>query len=104
MIVEAEFEDYRAFSQLRVSFEPLTVFVGPNACGKTSLLRGVEDGLAMSPGTSSDAQRRGAPNFSVVRLRFSDPEGVVQRQGNSRVTQDDASLLGAHVCRRLQFN
>lgn len=41
MIRTAWFEEFRAVRSLRVSLEPLTVFVGPNGSGKTSILEGL---------------------------------------------------------------
>jgi predicted ATPase len=42
MIRKVWFEEFRALRDVRVDLEPLTVLVGPNASGKTSILEGIE--------------------------------------------------------------
>lgn len=42
MITRVRFQNFKALHDVQVDFTaPLTVFVGPNACGKTSVLQGV---------------------------------------------------------------
>ncbi len=41
MITRVSFKNYRALRDLEIEFAPLTVLVGPNACGKSSVLRGL---------------------------------------------------------------
>jgi predicted ATPase len=50
MIEKAVFRNYRALRDVDVTFAPLTAFVGPNASGKSSLLR------ALDINTSLDAR------------------------------------------------
>lgn len=42
MIRKVWFEEFRALRDVQVDLEPLTVLVGPNASGKTSILEGIE--------------------------------------------------------------
>ena len=41
MIQNASFRNFKSLRHVEVDFERLTVFVGPNASGKTSILEGL---------------------------------------------------------------
>lgn len=47
MITEVRFEEFRALRDVRVKLSPLTVFVGPNSSGKTSVLEGIHTMLGL---------------------------------------------------------
>lgn len=63
------FRDFRSYDQLRLdSLGPLTVFVGPNAVGKTNIVEGIQLLTALSSfrhPTIEQMVRHGAP---VARL------------------------------------
>ncbi len=42
MITKARFENFKTLKDVEMDFERLTVIVGPNGCGKTSVLEGLE--------------------------------------------------------------
>lgn len=42
MLQRVSLQHFKALADVETSLEPLTVFVGPNACGKSSLLEGIE--------------------------------------------------------------
>ncbi|HEX8438927.1 AAA family ATPase, partial [Archangium sp.] len=42
MIQKVSFRNFKAYRSLDLELEPFTVLVGPNASGKTTLLRGLE--------------------------------------------------------------
>ena len=42
MIRSAYFRNYRSLRDVKLSLEPLTVIVGPNSSGKTSILQGLQ--------------------------------------------------------------
>jgi AAA15 family ATPase/GTPase len=42
MIVSAEFKNFRALRDLKIDLEPFTVIVGPNSCGKSTILEGLK--------------------------------------------------------------
>jgi hypothetical protein len=48
VITEVRFEEFRALRDVRVQLAPLTVFVGPNSSGKTSVLEGIHTMLQLS--------------------------------------------------------
>jgi predicted ATPase len=48
MIQRAWFEEFRALRKVSVELTPLTVFVGPNGSGKTSVLEGIELALLVA--------------------------------------------------------
>jgi AAA domain, putative AbiEii toxin, Type IV TA system/AAA ATPase domain len=53
MISRVWFEEFRALRKVDIALEPLTVFVGPNSAGKTSILEGVQallEGVKTDPG------------------------------------------------------
>ena len=53
MIQKVSFRNFKAYRSLDLELEPFTVVVGPNASGKTTLLRGLE--FISSPGSDSTA-------------------------------------------------
>jgi Fe-S cluster assembly ATPase SufC len=57
MITRAKFENYKALRNVEITFDSrLTVIVGPNGSGKTSVLRGLDDLLVLGSGVPfSDA-------------------------------------------------
>jgi predicted ATPase len=57
VITEVRFEEFRALRDVRVKLSPLTVFVGPNSSGKTSVLEGIHYLLQMGWTRLSDVLR-----------------------------------------------
>jgi len=42
VLKQAQFTNYRCLRSVSIDFGPLTVLVGPNACGKTTVLKGIQ--------------------------------------------------------------
>ena len=41
MLARASFENFKALKKVDVALSPLTIFVGKNSAGKTSVLQGI---------------------------------------------------------------
>lgn len=54
MLTSVEFENYRAFRSASCQFGKLTLIVGPNASGKSSVLRGVQQLARLAPGATEE--------------------------------------------------
>jgi predicted ATPase len=50
MLTRAAITNFRCLRDVVVRFEPLTVFVGPNASGKSAMLRALDPNLSIDPG------------------------------------------------------
>lgn len=81
MLTAIRLERYRCFEDVHVPLGPLTVFVGPNACGKTSLLRAACGGSW----SESDVFRRVGAGGRITRYWGAREESVELRAGNGSV-------------------
>lgn len=77
MIRTIRFQEYRALRDVTVALEPLTVFVGPNGSGKTSLLSGVDELLSIG---------------SRARSQFEVDAYTSERLPNTSVREGSASI------------
>jgi energy-coupling factor transporter ATP-binding protein EcfA2 len=68
MIRRVEFHNFKALRDVDVSFERLTVFVGPNGSGKTSILQGIDE-LALALETPDQYYFKTGINPSLVLTR-----------------------------------
>ena len=75
MIETVRFQNYKGFEDVEVKLERLTVFVGPNASGKTSMPRGIESisqTKEVSPDTYFSTEFDNYPYYSYRRGAKSD--------------------------------
>jgi predicted ATPase len=95
MLTELELENYRCFKHVKVELAPLTVFVGPNASGKSSLLR-----AAACHGIGGQRDVRMHAPETRCRLRWRDDsaeEAVLKFTGNQRAGAGRQGGLYLHL-------
>ncbi len=66
MIGSAEIRNFRSIRSLDIAFEPLTVLVGPNASGKTSILHALDPSKQWQVSDCADHRSELQPNVSVI--------------------------------------
>ncbi len=82
MLEEAKFSNYRCLRDCSISFGPLTVLVGPNASGKSSVLAGIDPARVISQDDAWRAKET-PPREVEVRLRFGDNRYITKTIGGS---------------------
>jgi len=90
MLTRLRVRGYKALRDLSVEFEPLTVIVGPNGCGKTSVLEAIEWlGEAARRPFGKDT----GPDDIDVYSRGRSSEPVIRGELSARATGSDAELV-----------
>ena len=104
MITKAHIQHFRCIRDLEIEFEPLTVLVGPNASGKSSVLEALAEfpnrggiGLELDPATKGRALR--VHQFVLPALRK--PNELQAETSLSRDGDNLANVLGS-LPRRVQ--
>jgi predicted ATPase len=76
MIVSAEFKNFRALRDLKIDLEPFTVIVGPNSCGKSTILEGLDRLFEYRSFTQNDISK-GSQEKCVLSTQFRDNRNVM---------------------------
>jgi predicted ATPase len=76
MIVSAEFKNFRALRDLKIDLEPFTVIVGPNSCGKSTILEGLDRLFEYRSFTQNDISK-GSQEKCVLSTQFRDNRNVI---------------------------
>lgn len=92
-------QNFRALRDLSVAFEPLTVVIGPNGSGKTSLLDAIEFPLGVTPQQMHWSPPEGNNHFNDVISR--NAGGVLQARLESDEGMVAASWSPGHSYPRL---
>jgi predicted ATPase len=72
MLTRLEVRGYKALHELSIAFEPLTVIVGPNGCGKTSVL----EAIAMVRDFVVKSHKEANESHPLAELRSKGVDGV----------------------------
>ncbi|MGD0089282.1 MAG: ATP-binding protein [Planctomycetota bacterium] len=101
MIKTVEFENFKAFKKVTIPLEPLTVFVGPNSSGKTSVLHGLkilsqsqEDMKVAGANPALSYRRGGTGQFSLRVVGGKNGETEIKLQGQPMPLKEE---LGQEV-------
>jgi predicted ATPase len=89
MIDEAIFNNFLALRDVSIELVQFTVIVGPNACGKTSLLEGMN---ALRSGFNVSNMRSAGFNSGHAQIKFCGKSGIVRLGDSSGL---DGDLLEA---------
>ncbi len=73
MLTYAAFENFKSLRDVQIDFEPLTVIVGPNASGKTSILQGLQLLSSFAQATNGPPP----PKFELLQNRMADEFKIV---------------------------
>lgn len=84
MLTRLHVQGYKALRNADTTLEPLTVIVGPNGCGKSSVL----EAIAMA-GSISVASRNAQGGFSFEELRSKGTPSSISIQLRARISKED---------------
>lgn len=93
MLQSVTLKNFRGLAQLAVELSPVTVFLGPNSCGKTTILQAVQ----LACNALDLALSRGAPNSAI----FPDKQQI--RVFGDLPLRDDEALLPTRRWRELFY-
>ena len=92
MIYRAKFQNFKALRDVEITFDSrLTVLVGPNGSGKTSVLQGMHALSQLAALSGNDPEYPLATFTQYLSLGVRNPELVVEMEG-SRSKSDDYSI------------
>lgn len=92
MVMRIEFKNFRCLRDTSLDLTPLTVIVGPNASGKSSILQALDPGFA--PAVDDIYQRVSGKKVQVARI---------DDRGEANVSVRDSNGQGGNIDSRLQY-
>lgn len=81
MLTRASFENFKALKQVDVDLSPLTMLVGKNSAGKTSVLQGIHSATLVGVRQRNDEEERPTGRLGVLFSGRRDPRRLMTQPG-----------------------